>query len=117
MYHCDGALAPLIPDLIDLGIDVLNPIQPGAKGMDSGWLKRTYGDRLSFHGGIDIVSTLPRGTVEEVRAEVRKQVSVLGEEGGYIMAGSHHFQPGTPIENILAMYEPDLRVRPTGRTG
>ncbi len=117
MYHCDGALAPLIPDLIDMGVDVLNPVQPGAKGMDFAWLKETFGDRLAFHGGIDIVNTLPRGTVEDVRAEVRERVRVLGKGGGYIMAGSHHFQPDTPLANIRAMYEPELRVIEHDQTG
>lgn len=111
MYHCDGAIYPLIPELIDLGIDLLNPIQPDAKNMDGRKLKREFGDRLAFHGGIDINHTLPQGTPDEVRAEVRDRVHNLGLGGGYVMASSHHIQPDTPVENILAMYETPLRYR------
>jgi uroporphyrinogen decarboxylase len=111
MYHCDGAIYPLIPELIDLGIDLLNPIQPDAKNMDGRKLKTEFGHRLAFHGGIDINQTLPRGTPDEVRAEVRDRVQTLGRGGGYILCSSHHIQPDTPVENVLAMYEVDLRYR------
>jgi uroporphyrinogen decarboxylase len=111
MYHCDGAIYPLIPALIDLGIDVLNPIQPDAKNMDGRKLKTEFGDRLAFHGGIDIMRTLPHGTPGEVAAEVRDRVQALGRGGGYILCSSHHIQPDTPVENVLAMYAPDLRYR------
>ena len=109
MYHCDGALTPLIPALIEMGIDLLNPVQPDAKGMDPEVLKSNFGDRLSFHGCVDIIKTLPRGTTEDVVKEVKERIRVLGKEGGYILASSHHIQPDTPLENILAMY--DLRNR------
>ncbi len=112
MYHCDGALRPLIPHLLDMGIDVLNPVQADAPGMEPEGLKADFGDRLSFHGGIDIIDTLPRGTTDDVRAEVRERMQVLGEGGGYIMASSHHIQPDTPLANVLAMYELDLRAVP-----
>jgi uroporphyrinogen decarboxylase len=79
--------------------------------MECNRLKRDFGARLSFHGGIDIIKTLPRGTTDDVRAEVRDRVHILGEGGGYVMASSHHIQSDTPIENILAMYEPALRYR------
>jgi uroporphyrinogen decarboxylase len=111
MYHCDGSVWPLIPEFIELGIDVLNPIQPDAKGMDLAQIKAAYGERLCFHGGVDINQTLPRGTPEEVRAEVRERVQVLGAEGGYILCSSHHLQPDTPVANVLAMYETGLRYR------
>lgn len=111
MYHCDGSVWPLIPEFIDLGIDVLNPIQPDAKGMDLAQIKAAYGDQLAFHGGVDINQTLPRGTPDEVRAEVRERVQVLGEGGGYILCSSHHLQPDTPTANVRAMYEPGLRYR------
>jgi uroporphyrinogen decarboxylase len=110
MYHCDGAVAPLIPELIDMGVDVLNPIQPDAKGMDPTTLKADYGRQLTFHGGVDIIKTLPRGTTEQVQAEVRARVKLLGQDGGYIMCSSHHIQPDTPLENVLAMYDPALRL-------
>jgi uroporphyrinogen decarboxylase len=111
MYHCDGSIYRLIPELIDMGVDLLNPIQPDAKDMDARRLKQEFGDRLSFHGGIDIVGVLPRGTPDEVRDAVRDCVEVLGRDGGYILCSSHHIQPDTPVENVLALYEGGLRYR------
>lgn len=111
MYHCDGAIYPLIPELIELGIDLLNPVQADAKGMEPERLKAEFGDRLNFHGGLDIIKTLPRGTIEDVRNEVRERVQVLGRQGGYIMASSHHIQSDTPLANVFAMYEVALRYR------
>jgi uroporphyrinogen decarboxylase len=105
MYHCDGALYPLIPELIDMGVELLNPVQADAAGMDPQRLKDEFGDRLSFHGGIDIIKTLPRGTVDDVRAEVAERMRVLGRNGGYILASSHHIQSDTPLENVFAMYD------------
>lgn len=105
MYHCDGAIYPLIPALIEMGVDLLNPVQADAAGMDPQRLKDEFGDRLCFHGGIDIIKTLPRGTVDEVKAEVAERIRVLGQDGGYILASSHHIQSDTPLENVLAMYD------------
>ncbi|NJL94603.1 MAG: hypothetical protein HC915_13200 [Anaerolineae bacterium] len=109
MYHSDGAMRALLPELIDLGVDVLNPVQADAAGMDPAGLKTDFGAQLAFHGGIDIIKTLPRGTVEDVRAEVVARRQVLGAGGGYVMASSHHIQSDTPLENILAMYDLGLR--------
>ena len=109
MYHCDGAIYPLIPDLIDMGIDVLNPIQADAKDMDPVRLKAEFGDQLSFHGGIDIIKTLPFGTPTDVQNEVKTRISQLGENGGYVLASSHHIQSDTPLDNIDAMYDPLIR--------
>jgi uroporphyrinogen decarboxylase len=118
MYHCDGAIYPLIPELIDMGVDLLNPVQPDAAGMeDMQRLKDRFGDRLCFHGGIDIISTLPRGTAEDVRAEVRERMRVLGRNGGYVLCSSHHIQPDTPLENVLAMYELASRYFPADWLG
>jgi len=105
MLHSCGAIRALIPELVEIGIDILNPIQVRAKGMKPEELKREFGDRLSFHGGIDIQKTLPLGTPEDVRAEVRNRVQTLGKGGGYILCSTHNIQADTPIENILAMYE------------
>jgi uroporphyrinogen decarboxylase len=109
MYHSDGALYPLLPDLIELGIDLLNPVQTDASGMNPEKLKAEFGNRLSFHGGIDIAQTLPFGTPEEVKEEVQSRIKVLGKNGGYIMASSHHIQANTPPENVRAMYDPAVR--------
>lgn len=104
-HHDDGAMWDLIPRLIDLGVCVINPIQYRCGDLDLGWLKQTYGDRLAFHGGIDNQEVLPFGTVEEVKAEVRRCLSTLGRGGGYICAPCHNLQAISPVENILAMYD------------
>jgi uroporphyrinogen decarboxylase len=88
---------------------VLNPIQADAAGMDPQNLKNEFGDRLNFHGGIDIIKTLPTGTVQDVKDEVRSRIQILGKNGGYVLASSHHIQSDTPIENVLAMYDVNLR--------
>ena len=105
MYHSDGAVIDFIPGLLDMGIDVLEALQFDAKGMDPVVMKEKYGDRLCFHGGVSVQTTLPFGTPEEVRMETRERIRVLGENGGYILAPSHMIQAGTPPENILAMLE------------
>jgi uroporphyrinogen decarboxylase len=111
MYHTDGAVYQMIPEFIEMGVDVLNPLQPDAKGMDMQKIKDEFGDRLTFHGGVDIMRTLPKGKAEQVAAEVRERVKVLGRGGGYILCSSHHIQPDTPVENVIAMYDPALRYR------
>ena len=105
MYHTDGAVRPLIPDLIEMGVDVLNPIQPGTTGMEPAALKRDFGAQISFHGGVDIVGLLPKGSPADVRNAAKRLAQDLGQDGGYIMAGSHHIQLDTPLENVLALYE------------
>lgn len=104
MIHSCGAVYPLIGTFIDMGINILNPIQPKATGMEAERLKKEFGGRLSFHGGVDIQSLLPRGTVEEVAAESQRLKALLGEGGGYIFAPAHNVQADTPVRNVLAMY-------------
>lgn len=104
-HHNDGAVRPIIPTMIEAGIDVLNPVQWRCKGMDREGLKRDFGDRLIFHGGVDNQYTLARGTVEEVRQEVADNLRILGAGGGYILAPCHNIQAVSPPENIVAMYE------------
>lgn len=105
MYHSCGAVYPLINEFVEeMGIDVLNPIQPRAEGMDPARIKRTFGDRLSFYGAIDIQETMPHGTPQDVRDEVRERCRTLGRGGGYIMATAHYMQADTPLDNILALY-------------
>jgi len=103
--HSCGSIVPVIDDLIEIGIDVLNPIQPKARGMDADSLGRRFGARIAFHGGVDIQELLPYGTADEVRAEVRRLINTLGRSGGYILAPAHAIQPDTPLENVLAIYE------------
>ena len=104
MIHSCGAVRELIDDLIGLGVEVLNPIQVRAAGMEIGGLKRDFGPRISFYGAIDIQETLPQGNVEEVEREVAHTIEVLGEGGGYILCPTHNIQPDTPVGNILAVY-------------
>ena len=104
-HHSDGAIRDILPDMIDAGIDVLNPIQWRCKGMERERLKQDFGDRLIFHGGVDNQYTLAFGSAEEVEQEVRDNLRILGGGGGYILAPCHNIQPVTPVENILAMYE------------
>jgi len=105
-HHDDGDMRPLLPRLVGMGIDVLNPIQWRCGDWDLEALKAGYGDRLCFHGAIDNQQTLPFGTVEDVRAEVRRMVETLGcDRTGLIVAPCHNLQAITPVENIVAMYE------------
>jgi uroporphyrinogen decarboxylase len=102
-FHCCGAIFKLIPDLIDSGIHILNPLQPNALGMDPQLIKDTYGDQLCFHGCIDTQIAL-RGTVADTQAEVNKKINILYRDGGYIVAPANHIMSDVPLENILALY-------------
>jgi len=102
--HCCGSIYDIIPDLIDCGVQVLNPIQVTAAGMDPTRLKREFGAHLAFHGAIDIQQTLPTGTPDDVRREVRERVAQLGPNG-YILGPTHNLQADIPPANIVAMYE------------
>ena len=104
MHSC-GSIRPAIPDLIDAGVEILNPVQVGATGMAPEGLKRDFGDSLTFCGGIDVQSTLPFGTPEDVRQEVRDRISVLGKGGGYILDSTNFIQADTSPENVLAMFD------------
>jgi len=109
MFHSCGAVREAIPELIELGVDILNPIQPAAVGMEPEALKRDFGRELCFHGGIDVQYLLPLETPEAVRREVRRRTEILGAGGGYIIAPSHNLQQDIGTENILAMYDISLR--------
>jgi uroporphyrinogen decarboxylase len=105
IYHSDGAVMEAVPGLIDMGIDILQALQFDAAGMDPVRLKEAWGDRLSFEGGVSVQKTLPFGTVEDVRHEVRERIAVLGRGGGYILGPAHAIQAGTPPENICALFD------------
>jgi len=100
-YHSDGCIYPIIPDLIEIGLDILNPVQP--RSMDPQNLKKEYGNTLCFWGSIDIQHTLPFGTPEDVRNEVIHRLKTLGEGGGLIIGPTHHVQLDTPMENFWAL--------------
>jgi uroporphyrinogen decarboxylase len=104
MYHTCGAVRPLIPDFIEMGVDILNPIQVSAKGMEPSGLKRDFGDALCFHGALDIQTVLSQGTPDQVRAEVVRLCRVLGQGGGFILTPTNNVMLETPLENILALY-------------
>ena len=87
-----------------MGLSVLNPIQPLARNMEPERLAAEFGGRISFHGGVDIQELLPKASSAEVRERVQYLSELLGRQGGYILAGSHHLQADTPLENVLAMY-------------
>jgi len=103
MHHTCGAVYPLIPPMLERGLDVLQSLQPEAAGMEPAALKREFGRRLAFQGAISIQGTLPFGRPEDVRAEVRERASVLGQGGGYILCTSHNIQADAPAENVFAL--------------
>ncbi len=105
IHHSDGAVRKIIPDMIEAGIDVLNPIQWRCRGMEREGLKADFGDDLIFHGAVDNQQTLAFDSVEEVRREVIDNLRILGEGGGYILAPCHNIQAVSPPENVVAMYE------------
>jgi uroporphyrinogen decarboxylase len=105
LFHSCGAIRPLIEDLIEIGVDILDPLQAAAVGMEPQALKDAYGGRLCLHGGICTQYLLPRGTPGEVRNEVRRRLEILGRGGGYILAPCHVLQTDVPTANILAMSE------------
>lgn len=105
MHHDDGAIRPLLPDLIEIGIDVLNPIQWRCTGMGREELARDFGKSVVFHGGVDNQQTLPFGTPDDVKREVAENIRIFGKGKGYVVAPCHNLQPNTPTANILALYE------------
>ena len=104
--HTCGGVVPLLEDFIEAGFDILNPVQVSAEGMDPTTLKRDYGDRLTlWGGGVDTQKTLPFGTPEEVKREVRERLEVFAPGGGFVFNPIHNIQPNTPVENVVAMFE------------
>jgi uroporphyrinogen decarboxylase len=105
-YHTCGACTSYIPDLMDNGIDVLNPVQISANDMDPASLKTRFGDKLCFWGGgIDSQHVLPSGTPEQIREDVRKHLEAFKPGGGYVFNNVHNIQAGVSAENILALYD------------
>lgn len=103
MLHSCGAIYPIIEDLIDCGVDILNPIQPMAKGMDTKKMKEDFGDRLTFHGAIGIQEVLPNYTPSEVEEFVKEKINDLGPGGGYILSPAHNVPEDCKAENIVKM--------------
>ena len=105
IMHSDGAVAPLLDDFIELGIDVYNPVQPNVPGSDPQELKDKYGDSICFFGGIDQQELLPEGDPKKIRKEVQYRADVLGRDGGYLMAPAHIIQADTSPDTIKIMIE------------
>jgi uroporphyrinogen decarboxylase len=101
-YHSDGNIEPIIPDLIEIGLDVLNPVQP--LSMNPAEIKRRFGDRLSFWGTVDVQRVFPLGSPHDVEVEVRRRMQTIAPGGGFILCSAHRVQAGTPLDNILAYY-------------
>lgn len=102
-YHSDGNPTAIIPDLIEIGVTILNPVQPEC--IDPVWVKRNYGDSLALWGTIGTQTTLPFGTPEDVRLEVKKRIETVGYDGGLLLGPTHMLEPDVPWENIVALYE------------
>jgi uroporphyrinogen decarboxylase len=109
MFHSCGAVREVIPDLIACGVDILNPLQPAAAGMEPDGLKRDFGRDMAFHGGIDIQFLLPHQPAELVALETERVAHILCDQGGYVLSPSHNIQLDTPTENIRAMYRTEAR--------
>ena len=106
LMHCCGGIAPLLDAVVEAEFDILNPVQCSAKGMDARALKKNYGDALVFWGGgVDTQKTLPFGTPQQVRDEVRERLDIFGPGGGFVFSSIHNVQAETPIANLLAMFE------------
>ncbi|NLM94700.1 MAG: hypothetical protein GX165_03980 [Firmicutes bacterium] len=103
--HSCGAISEVLDDLIEIGVDIINPVQVAAKGMEIESLKERFGDRIVFWGGIDTQKLLPQGSPEEVAETVRRTAKILGKGGGYVLCGTHNIQPEVPVENIITMYD------------
>jgi uroporphyrinogen decarboxylase len=108
VWHTCGSVYDVLDDLIEIGVDSLNPVQTTARNMEPGRLKAEYGDRLSFWGGIDTMHVLNHGTPDDVRREVKKKIAALAPGGGYILNPIHNVQPDVPVRNLLAMIDAAL---------
>ena len=115
MHHTCGSVVKLIPRFIECGLDVLQSLQPEARGMDPVSLKERYGDRLCLHGGISIQRTMPHGTPDDVRREVERLAAGMGRRGGYIFCTAHNIQADTPMENVTALLDAYGEFSRTGR--
>jgi len=110
MLHCCGGIRPLIGKIIEAGVDILNPLQPRAKGMNRKELKEEFDGRIIFHGGVDIQYVLPRGTVKEVEEEVIDVITTFAPF--YIFSPAHNIQADVPPQNIIAAYRTAITYNP-----
>ena len=111
-FHSCGSVAAIMDDLIEIGVDVLHPVQVSAAGMNPATLKQRYGEKLAFWGAIDTQAVLPTGSVHDVEQEVERRIEQLGVGGGYVLGAVHNLQPDVPTENLLAMFRHAREYRP-----
>jgi len=104
-YHCCGSYFPIMPDLIEIGVDILNALQPTAANMDLKKIKDTFGSRVALFGGIDTQGAIPFGSLDDVENEVRRVIRAAAAGGGYIVAGAHNIQPDTSVEKVVKLFE------------
>lgn len=106
LMHCDGAIVPILPDLIEIGVDIINPVQTVVVGLEDTFaLKEKFGDRITFHGGLDVQQVVPNATPEGLRREVARRLYDLGRGGGYILAPCHNISFDVPPANVLALFD------------
>jgi len=106
MFHSDGAVLPLVEDFVDMNIDILNPVQTSVSGLEDTYaLKESFGDRLSFHGAIDVQQMLPNATTKELEQEIARRIHDLGRNGGYILAPCHNIGHDIPPQNVVTLFE------------
>jgi uroporphyrinogen decarboxylase len=105
MHHTCGSVVDIIPDMIECGLDILQSIQPEARGMSLAALKKAFGKRLCFQGGVSIQKTMPYGSPDDVRQEVAALAKIAKPDGGYIFCTSHNIQADTSVQNVLALME------------
>lgn len=103
-FHTCGSVADILGDLVEIGVEVLHPVQVSAAGMAPARLKEHWGEKLAFWGAIDTQHVLPYGSVKDVKAEVERRIEEFGQGGGYVLGAVHNLQPDVPTQNILAMY-------------
>jgi len=106
MFHSDGAVLPLLDDFIDMNTDILNPVQTSVAGLENTFaLKEQFGDRLSFHGAIDVQQMMPNASTEELEQEIARRIYDLGRNGGYILAPCHNIGHDIPPENVVTLFD------------
>ncbi len=104
-YHCCGSYFPIMEDLIEVGVDILNALQPTAANMDLQTIKDTFGSRASLFGGMDTQGAIPFGSLDDVEQEVQRVITAAAHGGGYILAGAHNIQPDTSVEKVVKLFE------------
>ena len=112
-FHTCDSVVPIIGDQVEIGVEILNPIQVNAKGIDPDWPKKVFGQHLTFWGGIDNAEVLPKSSPAGVKAEVGRRIEQMGRGGGYVLNAVHNIQPDVPTENIVAMYEHSRTYKPS----